>query len=316
MTQAINIAEALMPEAERIIQLMYNSDHPAVRWPNNPPYIRPNEVLTSIWPQEDMVAYARSQQSFIDHGIARDLDNYKMGTYPRLELRNIHIPQWDGIDWGQAEDISPPTRETRTSQSVELFKGDISTLTISDTFSSTTSLLDAARTAVEEAVKVRLGSLSTPVGAELGTTITEEYTKTFGHTEEDSQSINSTVNVTNTDKEPVRIHLEATRKVASEHRHCAIKADFDYSIYFYPFYTTHIDPFVWGSKEQFINCFMGEEPDNVASQSDPRWPSFGEWCRERPQPNAGFDKLNMPVHWEVEYSRALETEVEQVREKI
>ena len=314
MADQILIPEVLMGEAERILQLMFNTGNPAMHWTFHQPLIQPGERLVYEWDKEGTVYYARSGQSFADHGIEYDVQRDKIGTYPRLVMENIHVPEWAGVDWGQAEELAPPTKETRTSQAVTLYPGDHTDLRISDTFSKTTTLLEASKTAIEEAIKLRLGNLYAPVGGELSTTVTEEYSRSFSDSEQESQVIDSTVEVVNETDKPFRVHLEATRRIAKERRHCAIKANFDYSVKFFPLRDRlQGRPFVWGSKSQFLSSMRGLEPDSVANHPNPRLGSFSAWCRERPQPGAAIDPLNIRIEWAVEYSRAIDTSVEQVR---
>ena len=317
MADLILIPEVLMSDAERILQLMFNTGNPAMHWTFHQPLIQPGERLVYEWDQESTVYYARTGQSFADHGIEYDVQHDKIGTYPRLVLENIHVPEWGNIDWGEPEELAPPTKETRTSQQVTLYPGDNTTLRISDTFSKTTTLLEASKTAIEEAIKLRLGNLYAPVGGELSTTVTEEYSRSFSEAEQESQVIDSTVEVVNTTDKPFRVHLEATRRIARERRHCAIAANFDYGIKFFPLRDRLSGrPFTWGSKSQFLSSMKGLEPDSVAQHPNPHLGSFSAWSREHPQPGAAIDPRNLRIEWAVEYSRAVDTSVEQVREEV
>ena len=307
MTQQLIVPEALQQTARDILWRLGNLGEQWFAAGINK-FVQDGEHLEYSWDERENVVYWRSGQG-------RDKAN---GRYPELELRHVHVPKFGEIYKGESRPVGVPQKETKVSQSVDLYPGDSTKLSISDSFTDTVSEVEATKIAIQNAAKLRFGATTTPVGAELSSQVTNELSKQSTTTSTHTSTIASDVTVVNNTDKPFRVHLEAVRTSQKVQYDAMIDAAFDFVIVWRPWqagFKVRVEGLreaTWGSLEQFYSSMAGLEPSSVGNLSG--WYSLSDRARGNPQGRPAPRILKLP--YTVEYDDAVVSDVNQVREAI
>lgn len=297
------IPEVLQQSARDILYRLGNLGEVWVG-PEVPHTVQDGEHLLWEWDERDAVTYTRVNQG--------------KGSYariPRLELTNIRVPKYGDIVKGDVVPEGEPVRETRVSQSVDLYPGDSTKLSLTDNFTQTNSELESTVTAIQNSAKLRLGATTTPVGAELTTQLTDTFTQQNTSTDSHGETVASDVTVVNNTDKPFKVHLEAQRVVQKVRYSATIDAELDFNITWVPFQRpATVVGAQWGSLEQFYSSMAGLEPSSVGYFPGPRSRSISDLARQNPQSRPPRRIIKLP--YVVEFDHATFVNVHQVREAL
>ena len=276
--------------------------------PGIPHVIQDGEHLLYLWDEQDTVSYFRQGQEL-------------GGTNtPRLDLRHIHVSNYSEIIQGADEPLGTPDTETKVSQAVVLYPGDEATLSITDSFSKLQTEAEAHRDAIEAGAKLRLGSISNPVGAELMTQVTRELSQTRTDQEGHTQDVATSVVVRNNTDEPFRVHLAAWRRIQRVRQECMVVGNLDYAVQWTPWQPGYaqrvegVQSAYWATKAQFYSSMAGQEPANVGRYGGKRARSLSDAARGLPQGQPPARTFRFP--YVVEFPRQIAGDVDQVREPL
>ena len=272
--------------------------------------VAPGEVLDYRWPARDRVVLLRQGQQwpsepYIDHV------EFHGGLYPRIELRDVHVARYADFDFGEAEviDRGDSTAGVAVNAVYTVLPGGTQTLKVGTGFQNSQNFVEASKQAIEAEAKVRLGSFNTPVGAELSSKLTDEISKSKASGELDTISIDAEQSWTNPHDYPVRLHIHGTRRIQKEVRHCQARAEFGYSILFFPTEGRARDYFYVATKELFASAMRGLEPSDVGQYSAGGQGSLSDRARSAPNPGFEFAKSELIVPWSVEYNRSIDDDI-------
>ena len=318
MTVPINIPEALFNNWRGAYQALFNLGAWAPTEYGGS-VIHNNEIPVYQW-IDDTIYYARAGQDFNRDGIYYDVIENHPGTAPRWEFRGVHVSDYDHIDFGESTAIGAPKHSTDVQYSDILYPGGSAVITFTDSETEGTTLEQAVKDKLEAEAKVRLGSFSSPAGAELTSTISRELEKTFGSSSGYTRGVSTSRTVVNNEDHPVKIRVEAERTVIRERRHCIGMPVFDYQLLYFPFEGRRKHTFAfWENKAQFLSSMQGREPSNVGQVEMLRGEvvSYSEIARHnRSAAGIVLTPVDSPIPFTVDYTTSIIDKFNETRERV
>ena len=291
MTQsAVNLPEALQSTAQRCWQLLANAGDPLI---GGIGAVQSGERFTPSWPSADRVEFRRA-----------------VNEYAAIIFTNIHETGYKSIQWLN-EEVIGRADEFQTIDRVEGFpEGAMYNQRHVYTFGAVESLLDTTKNAFETEAEARLGSISTPVGAKLAQTVTAEYTKQRGDTNNWQQTVERTFSF------PIVEDFEIRAVRAAEKRrvHVIGVPMLDFGIEWGAFYPNgSYDRSGVASISEFLQLLAGDAPDTVGviyryrpdGQHGEVASVGAELFRSRPQTSAYVPRMSELISFTREYQAVL-----------
>ena len=269
--------------------------------------VAPGEVLDYRWPSRDRIVLLRKGQQWPAEPHI-EWEHLHGGLYPRIELRGVEVKDYTDWDFGTAE-VVDPGNGVAVSAVYTVLPGQTAKLGITSSFQNSKNLVEASKLAIEAEAKVRFGSFNTPVGAELTTKITDELSRSSAAGEIDTLSIDAEQTYVNNHDYPVRLHVDGTRRVQKEVRHCQARAEFDYEVRFYPLQRLTDDYYHVDTKGLFVSAMKGLEPSDIGAYTAGGQPSLADRARSAPNVGFAFPLSEQILPWTVEYNRSIDDDI-------
>ena len=297
MPQPINLPQALQNDAQRIWQLLTNVGELTI---GQLGAIQPGESLLYEWPADDTVVFTRH------------FDDLRRA---RLTLSNIHETGYESINWSEEETVGRADEFTVIDRVENLPANAKYSQQHSFTFGAVETLLESSKDGFETAAKARLGSISTPAGAELAQTVTKEYLRQFGSDHNWQETLTRNFEI----EGPASFEIRAVRAQERRRRHMVGVPILDYSIEWGRYWGNgSYDKIQVASKSEFLQLLAGNASDAVGvmytrrpgevTWSGMEWPVTSTptagYYRERPQQGA-IDARSEPVSLTREYNAVL-----------
>lgn len=206
MTSPVNLPTALQTDAQRIWQLLTNVGELTI---GQLGAIQNGEVLRYRWPADNVVEFQR-----------------QINDLAKLTLWNIRETGYQSISWAEEEVIGRNDEFTVIDRVENLPAGGKYSQSHSYTFGAVETLLESSKEGFETVAKARLGAISTPVGAELAQTVTNEYTRQFGADHNWQETIARNFEITG----PASFEIRAVRAQERRRRHMVGVPNLDYAI--------------------------------------------------------------------------------------
>lgn len=290
--QQLTPPEALLPMIQQAAWLM--SSHPAIQsaWHGRTGL---NESYAVNWPSQERLEVWRSG----------------VGDSPILILDNIHVSNYAGVSWTEEEAISGGEEQHSlldTNGYIVLDEGASVTQGFTYSFTKTTSLLEASKTALTVGVMGRLGNFSTPAAAELTHKVEQEFSKQIGQTTTETNSVSDTITISEAGKwdvQAVRGISRARRRVMSPPMidcNITVLYGFGYKAYQRNLYFANI--------AEFNQSISGKAPDDVGRGPDF---SFSEYARGIGQIGSELNPRLTTLDEVVEYSKVFSPTIRVVR---
>lgn len=309
MSSPIIIPEVLQADARDIIWRL-NQLGEVYLFPGMPHSVQDGEHLDAEWDHRDAVDYYR-------HGQDRNQPNQQT---PVLTLFGIHVGHYVNITVSPEQQVGEPTVETRVSESVPLYPGDDTRLSIKDGFSTLKGRLESHAEEIEEQAKARLGALATPVGLELMAQLKNTFTDTDTSSEGRTEDITAEVHIVNVTDKPFRVHLQVQRTIEEVIEDAMVTGMLDYGVRWTPWqphYAREVQgtqSAEWADKDAFYSSMAGLEPSSVGRYGGSRGRSLSDAARLQPQGRPPERTLRFP--YQVKYPREIVGKVREIREPI
>ena len=269
--QAINLAEGLRPEAQRIVQLFMNipGGYPSVLFQGN------SAVPTYQWPERTTIIY--------------DFPVQKAGQrYIRLTLSDIKVTNFSPLSWGDAEVVNDDT-VSQVITTVDIPAATSFKRTFEYHFGRVETLQDSTTKGFEAEATLKLGNEYSPVNIDIATRVKEEATRTFGT----EQTFESSDSQEFSFEGPRSIRIEAVRDRQQLRRQVSSRPIVDYVIRLSTQYE-QVAEACWQNKEELLAYFQGAVSDDVGQlwyhyrgRITAKVPTAGHY-REHPQDVQNF----------------------------
>lgn len=301
--ETLNPPDALVPMARQAAWLM--SRHPLVAgpWCGETGL---DEIFDMGWPDQNTVLVRRS--------------SCRGGPYTLIAFENLRLTgDIDDLSWTTEERISSGSEEhslLNTDGLIRLAEGADLQLPFSYTFTKAESLLEASKTAVSNDLNLRLGAFASPAAATFTSKVELEYSKQFGDTKTESNTVGDTLTL----KGPGAFDVVATRSIERVRRRIHGRPRIQCSIRVYLDYVERGANFSFPDIESFNDAIAGRAPDNVGDFSvvtvntdpnrSPYWAPFAKWVREKGQLGMELDPHLPAMDTQVEYSPTYSPHIE------